>query len=252
MLSALWYHYLFTPLLNSLIYIYNEFAFENLGLAVIYMTVALRLALIPLSIIAERNAYKFEKIDQDLRVINSEFKDDPVARKDQIREILRANKIRPRASAVLLGIQLLTLILLYQVFVGGMSGKLSALYPSITRPDLINTRFLGIDIAQRNLYLAGAVAFLVYLQVWRSQRRRRGFLDRGDILFRYGFPAAIFGVLAALPAVKAVFILTAMFMSYIIHLFQPFFTRRLKAVKHTALRIHGKIVQNNNSTDSHG
>jgi len=85
-----------------------------------------------------------------LVAIQNEFKDDPIARKDHIREVLRANRIQPWASAILLGIQLLALVLLYQVFVGGMTGKLNALYPSIARPDVINTRFLGFDIAQKN------------------------------------------------------------------------------------------------------
>ena len=80
-------------------------------------------------------------------VIQKEFKDDPVARKEQIRELMRANKIRPWAATALLGFQLLMLILLYQVFVGGMGAKLNALYYSIPRPDIINTRFLWLGLA---------------------------------------------------------------------------------------------------------
>ena len=242
MLAALWHDYLFAPLLNLLIYFYNTLAYQNLGLAVVYMTIGLRVFLIPFSIIYERNAFKLEKIQEDLAVINKEFKDDPVERKQHTRELIYLNKIRPWASAVLLGIQLLALVLLYQVFVGGMTGKLTALYPSVPRPDVINTRFLGFDVGQRNVYVSAIVGLLVYWQVWRSQRRRRATLDRNDILFRYLFPLFAFGALAILPSVKTVFILTAMAFGYILHLFQPFFTRRLQAVKHTALKIQEKIV----------
>lgn len=250
MLSVIWHDYLFAPLLNLLIYLYNGIAFENLGLAVVYMTVALRLALIPLSIIAERNTYKYEKIQKDISTIEQEFKDDPVERKAHIRELLHLNKIHPWAAGVLLGIQLLALVLLYQVFVGGMGGKLTALYPSVSRPDVINTGFLGFNVALRNYYADGLVAFLLYLQVWRSQRSRRDLLDRRDILFRYTFPLAVFAVLFSLPSVKAVFILTAMACSYIIHLFRPFFTKHLQAVKHTALLLHDKITQANHTDDA--
>ncbi|KKU12715.1 MAG: Membrane protein insertase YidC [Parcubacteria group bacterium GW2011_GWC2_45_7] len=206
------------------------------------MTVALRVVLIPFSIIAERNSFKFEKIQEDLVAIQNEFKDDPIARKDHIREVLRANRIQPWASAILLGIQLLALVLLYQVFVGGMTGKLNALYPSIARPDVINTRFLGFDIAQKNIYVAGLVGVLLYWQIWRSQRHRRDTLTLSDSLFRYAFPLMSFVILASLPAVKTIFILTSMAFSYIVHLFRPFFTKKLQAVKHTALRLHDKIV----------
>lgn len=241
-LASIWHDYLFAPLLNLLIYLYNGIAFENLGLAVVYMTVALRIVLIPFSVISERNGFKYEKIQEDVAAIQKEFKDDPVARKEQIRELMRANKIRPWASVILLGMQLLTLVLLYQVFVGGMTGKLSALYPSVSRPDIINTKFLGLDVAQQNYYVAGFVGLVLYWQIWRGQRRRRGMLERNDIIFRYLFPLASFAILASLPSVKTVFILTAMSFGYIIHLCRPFFTRRLQAVKYTALKIHGKIT----------
>ncbi len=61
MLAEIWHDYLFAPLLNFLIWLYNGPAYENLGLAVVYMTVGLRLVLVPFSIIAERNNFKFEK-----------------------------------------------------------------------------------------------------------------------------------------------------------------------------------------------
>lgn len=242
MLSVIWHDYLFAPLLNVLIYFYNGIAVENLGLAVVYMTIALRLVLIPFSIISERNSYKHEKIQKDLAIIGEEFKDDPVERKEHIRGLLKANKIYPWSSAVLLGIQALALVLLYQVFVGGMTGKLTALYDWVSRPDIINTQFLGFDIAQRNYYAAAVVGIILFWQIWRQQRRRKDTLDRGDMFFRYGFPLGSFVVLAILPSVKTVFILTAIGFSYVVHLFRPFFTKRLQAVKYTALRIHDKIV----------
>ncbi|OGL65588.1 hypothetical protein A3B21_03440 [Candidatus Uhrbacteria bacterium RIFCSPLOWO2_01_FULL_47_24] len=246
MLSILWHDYLFAPLLNLLIYLYNGVAFENLGLAVVYMTVMLRVVLIPFSIISERSAFKYEKIQEDLVIIRKEFKDDPVARKEEIRAILRANRISPWASFLLLGFQLLTLILLYQVFVGGMGGKLNALYPSVSRPDIINTQFLWLDIAVRNYYAAGIVGLLLYWQIWRSQRKRKGNLIANDLVFRFAFPLFTFLILASLPSVKTVFILTAMLFSYVVHLFRPFFTRKLQAVKHSALRLHEKIVSAGN------
>jgi len=243
MIAQIWHEYLFTPLLNVLIYLYNGLAQENLGWAIVYMTIGLRIVLLPLSVIAERNGFKYEKIQGDVLAIQKEFKDDPVARKEHIRELMRLNRIYPWASGLLLGIQLLTLVLLYQVFVGGMSGaKLNVLYESVARPDVINTQFLGFDIAVRNYWAAGLVGALLYWQIWRSQRKRRASLERNDIMYRYAFPLLSFLILVSLPAVKVVFILTAMGFGYIIHLFRPFFTRRLREVKHTAIWIHEKIA----------
>lgn len=252
MFASIWHQYLFTPLLNVLIYLYNTIAFENLGLAVVYMTIGLRIILIPFSIISERNGFKYERVQEDFAAIQKEFKNDSVERKERVRELMRVNKIRPWASAILMGMQLLTLVLLYQVFVGGMTGKLNALYPSVMRPDFINTMFLGLDIALRNYYAAGFVGLVLYWEVWRSQRKRKELLTVNDIVFRYAFPLATFAILSSLPSVKVVFILTALVFGYIIHLFRPFFVRRLQAVKHTALRIHDKIVKEGNGAASSG
>ncbi len=242
MLAEIWHDYLFAPLLNFLIWLYNGPAYENLGLAVVYMTVGLRLVLVPFSIIAERNNFKFEKVQTEIAEINRSFKDDSVARREQIRKVFRAYRIRPWASSVLLAIQLLALVLLYQVFVGGMGGKLSALYPSVTRPDIINTQFLIFDIAERSFYLAGLVGLLVFWQVRRQQAKRRDMLEKGDIIFRYFFPAATFIILAVLPSVKAVFILTAMAFSFIIHLLRPLFTSNKTVVKHTKPPWYDKLL----------
>ncbi len=242
MIAQIWHEYLFAPLLNALMYLYNTAADGNLGLAVVYMTIGLRIFLIPLSIIAERNSFKYEKNQQEFSQIQREFKDDHVARKEHVRHFLKVYKIYPWASALLMGIQLLALVLLYQVFVGGMTGKLNALYPSVSRPDVINTMFLGIDIALRNYYVAAGVALILYWQIWRQQKQRRETLEYNDVIFRYLFPVITFVLLAALPAVKSVFILTAMGFGYILHLFRPFFTRRIKTIQNTAMKLHGKIV----------
>ncbi|MBI4135687.1 YidC/Oxa1 family membrane protein insertase [Candidatus Uhrbacteria bacterium] len=242
MIAEIWHDYLFAPLLNFLFWLYNGPAYENLGLAVVYMTVGLRVALIPFSIISERNNYKFERVQKEITEISRSFKDDSVARKEQIRKIFKLYRIRPWASTVLLGIQLLALVLLYQVFVGGTSGKLTALYPSVTHPDIINTKFIIFDIAERNLYLAGLVAVLIFWQVNRQQIKRRDTLQKGDIIFRYVFPVGTFVILALLPAVKAVFILTAMVFSFIIHLLQPLLIRSKTIVKQTKVPWYDKLL----------
>lgn len=230
MFSSVWHDYLYLPLLNLLIFLYNTGAYGNLGVAVIYLTVILRVVLIPLSVISERNSAKYENIAGELKAANQYLKDDPIARKERVRELLKEQRINPWASVVLLGIQLIVLVLLYQVFVAGMNAhQFQALYSFIVKPDLVNTKFLGINIAKANLWSSLLVAGLLYIQIYRGQRKRKDFLERGDILFRIAFPLFTFIILYQLPAVKAIFILTSMGFSYIVHLFRPLIVPRLKA-----------------------
>ncbi|MEK7606704.1 MAG: YidC/Oxa1 family membrane protein insertase [Patescibacteria group bacterium] len=229
---TLWHDWLFVPLLNLLMILYNGPALGNLGVAVVYLTVLLRVALTPFSVISELNRYKYERLNEDIARFDKVYKDDPMARKEHIRETLRHQKINPWASALLMGFQLLMLILLYQVFVGGMSlDKLSVLYDSVSRPDIVNVNFLGLDISQPSALASFLVAFLLYIQTVRSQRAQGKAIERGDIIFRYAFPLTVFLLLWSLPSVKAIFIFTSMLFSYIVHLFQPLIVRPLSATR---------------------
>jgi YidC/Oxa1 family membrane protein insertase len=236
MISNIWHNWLYVPLLNFLIILYNGPAFYNLGLAVIYLTILLRLLLLPFSIISERNSYKYENVLREIKTLRKDFKDDPVAQRERIREILKEQKISPWASVILLGIQALFLFLLYQVFIGGMNTeKLSLLYPSISRPDVVNVIFLGLDLSKPSYLASGLVAGWLFLDIWKSQRLRKGLLEKKDILFRYLFPLTVFLLLAFLPSVKDVFILTSMAFSSIVHLGRPLFVRRLQIEKRESI-----------------
>ncbi|MEK7102209.1 MAG: hypothetical protein AAB912_01095, partial [Patescibacteria group bacterium] len=64
MFDFFWNDYLFRPLLNILIWLYNNWAGENLGWAVVILTVSLRVLLLPFSIISERNAVRYERLHE--------------------------------------------------------------------------------------------------------------------------------------------------------------------------------------------
>ena len=132
MLSYFWSAFLYQPLFNALIWIYLNIAGRNLGWAVVWLTIFLRAILLPLTIISERDAIRQEKVNEEARHAAKAFKNDAVAQKEEIRKIMRKNKISPWAKVITLGAQLLVLILLYQVFIRGINGErvIKFLYPS--------------------------------------------------------------------------------------------------------------------------
>ncbi len=209
----LWETFLYAPLLNGLIWLYQNAAGENLGLAVVELTVLLRLVLLPLSIVSERDAYMFQKLTPEIERITEETIHDPVQRTDRIRDLLRERRLHPWAKAIGLGIQLLVLVLLYRVFVDGIRAHLGDLYPWVPRPADINTFFLGQDIGVRSAVWAGAVALFLFVEIHMDQRRSPGSVTRNDVIFSLLFPLATFLVLWYLPSVKALFIMTSMLFS---------------------------------------
>lgn len=216
MFGYFWTHYLYEPLLNVLIYIYGNWAFENLGVAIIFLTVLLRLALLPFTVISHQSKRLYQKLDKKIATIKKDFKDDSVMQKEQIRELLRSRRVNPWAKSVTLGIQALVLVLLYQVFIGGINKTFVNLYRWVYHPDYINTQFLGFDLGSRSIFWALLVALILYFEIAWEQKKRKNFLLESEVVYRYFFPALSFLALYLLPMAKSLFILTSLIFSFMV------------------------------------
>ncbi|MCK4745316.1 hypothetical protein KAS41_04600, partial [Candidatus Parcubacteria bacterium] len=148
--------------------------------------------------------------------------------KEEIRRVMKKYKIRPWAKAIMLAVQGIVLVALYQVFLGGINNKLDDLYPSIIKPDFINLSFLGINLGERSLYLAAFVGVILFLEIFLTQRRIKNILTRSDAVFSFLFPLSAFAVLAILPSVKSIFILTSIFFTIIVSIILRLFIKALK------------------------
>ncbi len=217
-ITYIWEFYLYIPLFNLLVWLYLNYSFFNLGMAVVILTILLRIALLPFSIMTERGDFISSGLSREVAEIKKDFANDPVKQKQTIRDLLKKKKIRPWAKAVVLGVQALVLVLLYQVFLGGINTeeKLHLLYPGIPRPDFINTKFLWLNIAEPNLLITAIVAGYLFAQILIHAYNRRGGLSKKEQIFSIFFPAMIFLILAVLPSVKSIFVLTSLIFSSII------------------------------------
>lgn len=212
-MSWIWDNLLYAPLLNALMWLYHYAAGQNLGVAVVLLTVGLRIVLLPLSLLAERDSYEFDKLTPDIERINEDTRHDSVQRKERIRELLKVKRLHPWAKAWGLAVQALVLILLYRVFVDGINAHLIDLYAWVPRPASVNAIFFGTDIGVRSIWWAAAVGGLLFAEISVEQRRAPGSVTRSDVLFSAFFPLFTFLVLWWLPAVKSLFILTSMLFS---------------------------------------
>jgi YidC/Oxa1 family membrane protein insertase len=216
MLPTLWHDYLYTPLLNFLILLYNGPAFGHLGLAIIYLTIIIRILLLPFTVVSERSKLLYEKLGEKIGRIEHDFKNDPVQKKEIIRQVMRENRVSPWAKVLVLAGQALILILLYQVFIGGINGKLADLYSWVTTPDFINTNFLGYDLGEQSLLWSGIVGIILFLEIYSDQKSQGSSLTKSDVFYQVFFPLAIFLILWLLPMAKSIFILTSLVFSFLI------------------------------------
>lgn len=226
MLETFWYSFLYQPLFNALIWIYVNIAGQNLGWAVIWLTIFLRILLLPLTILSIAAEDRKSKAVEEAKAAMKAYKNDRVAQQEAARKVMKKYHISPWAAALNLGIQVLVLVLLYQVFLQGITQeKVSrTLYTNLVDyPGPINISFYGFDIGHHNDYVwAGiATAYLIF-SLLRAARKQK-FWTKSEMYFLFFFPLFTFFALWYLPMVKSLFILTTMIFTDIIKLVRKMF-----------------------------
>lgn len=218
--SHIWNVYLYQPLFNLLIWIYNNLTDRNLGWAVVIMTILLRIALLPFTLVNERNRVKNAELAEEIARLSKLYQSDPILRKEEIRKVLKQRRVQPWAKTIVLGIQALVLVLLYQVFLRGITGEklLKFLYPSVGFPGVINTDFYGFDLGiPHNIFWAAIVGVWLLGEIYIDYRRRKSLgLKKSDLGFFVLFPFSVFLILWYLPMVKSLFIFTSLVFSLFI------------------------------------
>lgn len=125
------FHIFDQPILHSLTFLYTYLPGPDFGVAVIVLTLLLRLILYPLSAKAFESQKAQVRIQSKVREIQEQYK----GRKDELSrkllELYRAEKINPFAAILPLLPQLLVLLSLYRVLNNGLGeGQLSLIDPS--------------------------------------------------------------------------------------------------------------------------
>jgi len=145
----------YQPILNLLIFLYNTISFQDLGVAIILLTILIKLILWPLG----RQAIKSQKALQDLQPkieeLKKKYADNKVELSRATMELYKENKVNPFSSCLPLLVQLPFLFAVYQVFRDGLNNKLDLVYSFIYKPETINGLSFGfLNLDKPNLYLA--------------------------------------------------------------------------------------------------
>ncbi|RJR25577.1 membrane protein insertase YidC [Candidatus Microgenomates bacterium] len=114
-MNTIWNTLLFQPILNILILFYN-LLFSNLGLAIIFLTLIIRLILIPLTNPQLKASKKMQELMPELEKLKKKYKDDKQKLMQAQMELYKRNNINPAAGCLPWIVQLILLITLFQVF----------------------------------------------------------------------------------------------------------------------------------------
>lgn len=162
MLQNLWNTFLYEPFLNLLAFLVSIVPFGDLGIAVIILTIIVKLALFPLSQKSLKGQAKLREMQPEIDAIKNSNK----SKEEQARltfELYKKHKTNPFSGCLLVLIQIPIIFALYYVFFKGLNFE--GLYSFIKKPENLNTMFLGfIDLSGKSYILAILAGFSQYLQ----------------------------------------------------------------------------------------
>ncbi|MEA3449836.1 MAG: YidC/Oxa1 family membrane protein insertase [Patescibacteria group bacterium] len=154
----------YQPILNLLVFLYNTVPGNDLGIAIIILTIIIKLLLFPLSKTAITSQKALQELQPKLEELKVKYKDKREEMSKAMMKLYKENKVNPLSSCLPLLIQLPFLWAVFRVFRNGFeNGSLDLVYSFISRPESINYISLGfIDLSVRNIpiaLLAGAAQF---------------------------------------------------------------------------------------------
>ncbi|MFZ5364735.1 MAG: YidC/Oxa1 family membrane protein insertase [Patescibacteria group bacterium] len=157
---------LYQPLYNLLIWLYDVIPGNDIGLAIIALTVIIKILLLPLSQQAIKSQREMQSLQPKLTALKNKYKGDKQKLTEETMKLYKEQKVNPLSSCLPLLIQLPFLFAVYQVFRTGLTnGGQDMLYSFIQNPGHINSISFGIiDLAVPSTVLAGLAAVAQFIQ----------------------------------------------------------------------------------------
>lgn len=232
-MKSFWKSYIYKPMLVLFLAILGFVPGGSLGLAIIIITILIKVVLLPLSLKASRSAIKMRTLQPKINAIRIKHTDKQ-AQAMAMMELYRAEGVSPFSGFSSLLIQIPILIALYQVlsldFING------AIPFDLQAPTVINHMFLGIDLLSRSVVLALLVAVSQYFMAKITATKNEDLV--GDDMqtqltrsmqmqMRYIFPVMMFGLAYVTNGALSLYL----FCSILLSIAQELFVKKFYAKK---------------------
>ncbi len=157
---------LYYPLFNLMVFFYNVVPGQDIGIAIILLTLLVRIVLYPINNKSIKSQKRLQEIQPEMKKLQNKYKENKQEQAKKLMELYQKHKVNPLSGCLPLLLQFPILIALYHVFINGFKDEsLNILYPFIYNPGHIDAISLGIiNLSETNIYLAVIAATLQYFQ----------------------------------------------------------------------------------------
>ncbi len=216
MIRSAFHTVVYDPIYNALVYAVDIIPWHDVGIAVIIVTILVRLILYPLSKRAIKAQMDMKRITPEIEAVKTQHKDNPQEQSKAIFALYKKHNVSPFSGLLLLIVQLPILLGLYFVFAqGGLPAiNTEILYSFVPVPTTVNMEFLGlIDMSKASILLGvlAAISQYVYTRLSMGPRGEKTATEASfsadmartfDLQARYMLPAMV-GIIAAFIAAAA-------------------------------------------------
>jgi YidC/Oxa1 family membrane protein insertase len=227
----------FNPLYNVLVYLVGVIPGGDVGIAVIILTLVLRLALLPLSQKAQKTQAGMRTLQPKLDALKKQHSANPQLHMSEMQKMYKEAGVSPFSSVLLLLVQLPVLIGLYQVFKYGHLAAVDSalLYSFVHVPAVVGSYFLGvIDMYSKSIPLAALAGLSQFFfarimpvaPVSSEKNFANDFAASMQMQMKYVFPAMIAVVAYTTSAAIALYLVT----SNLASIAQEVYNKRTKTV----------------------
>ena len=156
-MKEFFYILFYNPIYNALVFLINTIPYGDLGIAIIILTISIRVILFPLSHKSTTAQAKMRVIEPEIKEIQEKHKDNKEEMARKMMDLYKKHGVSPLSGCLPTLLQLPVMIALYYVLWGGLKFNENILYSFILLPDIsqINVNFLGIvNLTDKSIFLA--------------------------------------------------------------------------------------------------
>ncbi|MFH0846357.1 MAG: YidC/Oxa1 family membrane protein insertase [Patescibacteria group bacterium] len=168
MISNIFNIFFFNPIYNGLILLIDNFSWVDMGIAVILITLVVKILMLPLTKKSIKLQLQTKKIEPQLKEIKEKYSDNKEEQARLIMDLYKENDLNPLAGIFIMFIQIPVIFALYFVVLKGGLPEVNTdiLYSFINAPEHINILFLGlINMTEKSLILALLAGISQYIQI---------------------------------------------------------------------------------------
>ncbi len=218
---------IYQPFLNVIVFFYWCLGFvmdgkPDMGVAVILLTIFIRILLLPLSIAGDRSEKERREIATKVKELEENFAADPIRLEKEKKGVFKTNRRVLISELINLAIQVAIALMLWKMFSTGLPGEdIHLIYPFMPEVALpFNLNFLGLFDLSHTSYTLNAIQSLLIFVLETISLYTSPYPVRRDEVVRLQLvlPVVSFVVFMALPAGKKLFVITSLIFSIILTL----------------------------------